>query len=136
MHGDQESPFVKRMPERANGGMTSVRTFDVAVIGGGVIGLAAARALAARKERVILFERGKIGHGQGSSHGRSRIIRLAYSDAAYIPLCRAAYPAWRQLEEESGEALLHITGGLDLAFGAVPSWRATRAAMAEARVPH
>ena len=136
MHGDQESPFVKPAPRRANGGMTETKTFDVAVIGGGVMGLAAARALSARSERVVLFERAKIGHAQGSSQGRSRIIRLAYGDAAYIPLCRAAYPAWRQLEEETGETLLRITGGLDLAFGAVPSWRATQAAMAEARVPH
>jgi len=64
------------------------------------------------------------------------MIRLAYGDAAYIPLCRAAYAAWRQLEEESGETLLTITGGLDLAFGEVPSWRATQAAMVQARVPH
>jgi sarcosine oxidase len=116
--------------------MTSARTFDVAVIGGGVMGCAAARALAARKERVILFERARIGHARASSHGRSRMIRLAYSDAGYIPLCHAAYTAWRQLEEESGETLLTITGGLDLAFGEVPSWRATQAAMVEAEVPH
>lgn len=135
MHGDQESLFVNPARERANGAMTS-GSFDVAVIGGGVMGLAAARALAGRKERVILFERARIGHAQGSSHGRSRMIRLAYGDAAYIPLCRAAYAAWRQLEEESGETLLTITGGLDLTFGEVPSWRATQAAMAEAKVPH
>ncbi|WP_162918744.1 N-methyl-L-tryptophan oxidase [Taklimakanibacter deserti] len=111
-------------------------SFDVAVIGGGVMGCAAARALAARRERVVLFERARIGHAQGSSHGRSRMIRLAYGHAAYIPLCRAAYAAWRQLEEESGDTLLTITGGLDLAFGEVPSWRATQAAMVQARVPH
>lgn len=116
--------------------MTSAKTFDVAVIGGGVMGLAAARSLAARQERVVLFERARIGHAQASSHGRSRIIRLAYSDATYIPLCRAAYPAWRQLAEETGETLLHITGGLDLAIGEVRSWRATQAAMVEAKVPH
>jgi sarcosine oxidase len=135
MHGDQESPFVNHARGRANGSMTS-GSFDVAVIGGGVMGCAAARALAARSERVVLFERARIGHAQGSSHGRSRMIRLAYGDAAYIPLCRAAYAAWRQLEEESRETLLTITGGLDLAFGEVPSWRATQAAMADARVPH
>lgn len=116
--------------------MASGTTFDVAVIGGGVMGCAAARSLAAGKQRVILFEQARLGHGQGSSHGRARMIRLAYSDPNYIPLCRAAYPAWRQLEEETGQPLLEITGGLDLAFGGVPSWHDTRTAMTEARVPH
>lgn len=116
--------------------MTSGKTFDVAVIGGGVMGCAAARSLAARKQRVILFEQARFGHGQGSSHGRTRMIRLAYGDPDYIPLCRAAYPAWRQLEEETGQPLLKITGGLDLAFGEVPSWHATRTAMTEAQVQH
>jgi sarcosine oxidase len=117
-----------------NGAM--VNSFDVAVIGGGVMGCAAARALSARKQRVILFEQGRIGHQSGSSHGRSRMIRLAYGQADYIPLCRAAYPAWQRLEEESGVSLLQITGGLDLAFGEAPSWRRTANAMTEAQVPH
>lgn len=116
--------------------MTSDESFDVAVIGGGVMGCAAARALAARKHRVILFERAQIGHETGSSRGRSRIIRLAYGDADYIALCRAAYPAWQSLEEEVSESLLRITGGLDLAFEPVPTWRATAEAMREANVPH
>lgn len=116
--------------------MTRDSSFDVAVIGGGVMGLATARQLAERKARVILFERAKIGHAQASSQGKSRIIRLAYSDATYVPLCRAAYAAWHALEAETGETLLQITGGLDLAFGEVPSWRNTQRAMTEAGVPH
>src|SRR6478672_5386400 len=114
--------------------MTSGKSFDVAVMGGGVMGCAAARALAARKQAVVLFERAQFGHEAGSSRGRSRIIRLAYGHVDYIALCRAAYPAWQGLEEEVGEPLLRITGGLDLAFEPVPTWRATAAAMAEAGV--
>lgn len=116
--------------------MSAAEHFDVAVIGGGVMGCAAAGAIAARNERVILFETAEIGHKKGSSHGQTRIIRLAYSDADYVALCRAAYPAWNRLEEEAGEPLLHITGGLDIAAGAAPSWQATAAAMKAARVPH
>lgn len=116
--------------------MTKQVTFDVAVIGGGIMGVAAARSLAARGTRVILFERGTIGATLGSSKGQSRIIRLAYSDADYIPLCRAAYAAWRDLEEEAAETLLEITGGLDLAMGNVPSWRRTQVAMRERGVAY
>lgn len=116
--------------------MNDAMNFHVAVIGGGVMGCAAARAMAARNERVVLFEAAEVGHKKGSSQGQTRIIRLAYSDPFYVPLCRAAYPAWRRLEAEAGEPLLHVSGGLDIAMGDVPSWQATAAAMKVAEVPH
>ncbi|WP_137388564.1 N-methyl-L-tryptophan oxidase [Rhodoligotrophos defluvii] len=116
--------------------MSSLTRFDVAVIGGGVMGCAAARALALRKQRVVLFEKAHLGHTGGSSHGRSRIIRLAYAHTAYIALSRAAYPAWERLSEEAGEPLMRITGGLDLAFAPVESWHETARAMTAAGVPY
>ena len=116
--------------------MASGKSFDVAVIGGGVMGCAAARALAARQQRVILFERAHIGQQTGSSRGRSGSSASHMVILTYIALCRAAYPAWQRLEAEAGEIFLHITGGIDLAFEPVPSWRATAAAMAEAGVAH
>lgn len=124
------------LPSAAGQPMNAGERFDVAVIGGGVMGCAAAHSLAARKKSVILFETSQIGHHKGSSHGQTRIIRLAYGQIDYIALCRAAYPAWRHLEAGAGEPLLHITGGLDVGFGPVPSWRATAAAMSQAHVPH
>src|SRR5688500_9866679 len=54
-------------------------------------------------------------HGQGSSHGESRIIRAAYfEDPLYTPLARAAFIAWRELERETGQSLLRVTGGLNI----------------------
>jgi sarcosine oxidase len=51
----------------------------------------------------------------GSSHGLTRIIRLAYhEDPSYVPLLRRAYALWRELEHVSGERLLHITGSLEI----------------------
>ena len=51
---------------------------------------------------------------RGSSHGITRIIRLAYyEDPSYVPLLRRAYELWRDLEAVAGEQLLHITGSLD-----------------------
>ena len=51
----------------------------------------------------------------GSSHGLTRIIRLAYhEDPSYVPLLRRAYALWRELEQASGEQVLHITGSLEI----------------------
>jgi sarcosine oxidase len=87
---------------------------DVAVVGAGVMGLAAARALAQARLEAVCFEQFAVGHARGSSHGTSRIFRLAYEDPEYVRLAREALPLWRQLEEETGEQLLHTTGSLDV----------------------
>jgi sarcosine oxidase len=64
---------------------------------------------------VVVLERFAIGHDRGSSHGLTRIIRLAYFEhPSYVPLLRRAFELWRDLERGSGELLLHITGGLDV----------------------
>jgi sarcosine oxidase len=94
--------------------MTAIGSTDVVVIGGGVIGCAAAYRLAAAGQRVTLFEQYEIGHSAGSSHGPSRIIRLAYDGADYVALARASYTMWRELAESSNQELMVPTGGLDV----------------------
>jgi sarcosine oxidase len=90
-------------------------TYDVAVVGLGAMGSAAAAQLAERGLRVLGLERFALGHDRGSSHGLTRIIRLAYfEDPAYVPLLRRAFELWRQLERGAGERLLHVTGALDV----------------------
>ncbi len=89
------------------------RTFDVIVIGLGGMGSAAAAHAASRGRRVLGIEQFQPAHANGSSHGRSRVIRLAYfEDPAYVPLLRRAYELWRRLETDTGRRLLQITGGL------------------------
>ena len=89
--------------------------YDVAVIGLGVMGSAALSALARRGRRVVGIDRFVPGHDRGSSHGRTRIIRLGYFEhPSYVPLLRAAYPLWRALEARSGKALLTITGIVEI----------------------
>ena len=89
------------------------RTYDVAIAGLGAMGSAAARALARRGLAVVGFDRFSPPHAQGSSHGRSRIIREAYFEhPAYVPLVRHAYRLWEELEREAGVPLLLRTGGL------------------------
>ncbi len=87
--------------------------YDVIVAGLGGMGSAAAYHLAGRGKRVLGLEQYSPAHDRGSSHGQSRIIRLAYSeDPAYVPLVIRAYELWERLERETGEDLMTITGGL------------------------
>ncbi len=89
--------------------------YDVIVIGVGGMGSAAVYHLAKGGARVLGLERFEIPHSFGSSHGLTRIIRLAYSEGShYVPLLREAYRLWRELEEVSGESILRVTGGLDI----------------------
>jgi len=90
-----------------------VANFDVIVVGLGGMGSAAAAHASARGKRVLGIEQFQPAHDQGSSHGRSRVIRLAYFEhPAYVPLLRRAYELWRRLESQTGRDLLQITGGL------------------------
>lgn len=99
---------------------------DVIVVGGGVVGLATARALAQFGRDVIVLERHKIGHDQASSHGRSRMFRFSYPERFWVRRAQEALPLWRALEVEAGEPLLISTGSLDL--GAIEGQRAALAA--------
>src|SRR5687768_1587296 len=87
--------------------------FDVIIVGLGGMGSAAAAHTATRGRRVLGLDQFQPGHTEGSSHGRSRVIRLAYFEhPAYVPLLRRAYELWRQLERDTGKFLLQMTGGL------------------------
>ena len=91
--------------------------YDVIIIGLGGMGSAAAYHLAGRGRRVLGFERYSPPHEWGSSHGRSRIIRQAYfEDPAYVPLLLRAYELWEQLEKNSDEDILTVTGGLMIGY--------------------
>jgi sarcosine oxidase len=89
-------------------------TYDVIVVGVGGMGSATVYHLARRGLKVLGLEQFDIPNELGSSHGVSRIIRLAYAEHPnYVPLLRRAYELWRELENRVGERLLIITGGID-----------------------
>jgi sarcosine oxidase len=86
----------------------------IAVIGAGVIGLATGRALKRRGHDVAVYEQFESGHKRGSSHGRSRIFRLAYAEEEYVRLAQESLGLWRELEAETGETLLELHGLLEI----------------------
>jgi sarcosine oxidase len=89
---------------------------DVVVIGLGAFGSAVVHHLAAGGARVIGLDRFHPPHGHGSSHGETRITRLAIGEGdAYVPIVRRSHALWRMLEAETGEALMQRTGGLVIA---------------------
>ena len=106
--------------------------FDVAVVGAGAAGSAAARSIAERDRSCVLLERFEPGHAEGSSHGSARIFRLAYHHPDYVRMALHAREAWRELESASGTQLLTVTGGIDIG----PRVEAAAAALEAAGVDH
>ena len=90
------------------------RDADIVVVGAGIVGAAAARALAGAFATVVLVEQHQLGHDRGSSHGTSRIFRLNYPEARYVRMALAASEAWDELEREHGRQLVRRNGSLDL----------------------
>jgi sarcosine oxidase len=88
--------------------------YDVIVIGVGGMGSATVYQLAKQGKKVLGLEQFDIPHDQGSSHGVNRIIRLAYYEhPSYVPIMKRGYELWRELEKDTGEKILHITGSID-----------------------
>ena len=79
---------------------------NVAVVGAGIMGAASAWALARADHDVVVHEQFELDHGRGSSHGASRVVRLAYTDPRWVSLARVALGAWRELEA----SLLELDG--------------------------
>jgi sarcosine oxidase len=108
--------------------------YDAVVVGLGGMGSATAFHLARRGWRVLGLERYDVLHPFGSSHGLTRIIRLAYSEGpAYVPLLHRAYELWHELEQLSGRTLLITTGNLE---GGLPEGSVFEGAVRSAELHH
>ncbi len=113
------------------------RRYDAIVLGVGGMGSATAWHLARRGQRVLGLERFDIPHRMGSSHGLTRIIRLAYYESpAYVPLLRRSYENWREAERALGEQLLFTTGSIDAGPAASEVFRGSLASCHAHGLPH
>jgi sarcosine oxidase len=115
-----------------------VSDYDAIVVGLGGIGSAAAHRLAAAGggRRILGLEQFDLGHDRGASSDVSRITRYSYHRREYVELAIEAQVAWREVEAASGDTIVTLTGGLDLApAGAAESIDDYANAMAAAGVP-
>jgi sarcosine oxidase len=84
----------------------------VAVVGAGVMGSATAWALRERGADVTVYEQfDHVDHARGSSHGRTRIFRLAYPEDEWVQFAEEALDGWRDL----GADTLSLYGLVELA---------------------
>jgi sarcosine oxidase len=110
---------------------------EVIVVGLGAMGSAISMQLAARAVPVIGIDQYRPPHEFGSTHGETRITRLAIGEGSeYVPLVRRSHELWRQIERDTGEQLLVHTGGLIMAPSDSPFLAQTRAAANQYAIEH
>ena len=91
----------------------AMKRYDTVVLGLGAMGSAALYQLAKRGRIVLGIDQFSPPHTLGSSHGDTRITRLAIGEGAhYTPLAMRSHEIWREVERETGSQLLTVTGGL------------------------
>lgn len=95
--------------------MVSARP-EVVVVGLGAMGSAVCAQLAARGASVIGIDQYDPPHPYGSTHGQTRMTRLAVGEGPeYVPLVRRSHELWREIEVQTGTRLLTQPGGLIMA---------------------
>ena len=87
--------------------------YEVIVLGLGAAGSATLYQLARRGVQVLGIDQFAPPHKLGSSHGDTRVTRLAIGEGAhYTPLAVRSHQIWRELEAATGATLLTQNGGL------------------------
>ena len=96
--------------------------YDVIVLGLGAMGSAAAYQLAKRGAQVLGIDRYAPPHSFGSTHGDTRVTRLAIGEGGhYTPLVERSHEIWREIEAETGADLLCTNGGLIISSNTNPA---------------
>jgi len=109
----------------------TTRQADYVVVGAGLLGLAAGRALARRGREVTVLEQVSAGHPGAGSKGSCRIFRLGYDDPAYVRAARQSRELWHALEDHCSRKILYPTPQLTTGAGLA----AVREAMTAAGAP-
>jgi sarcosine oxidase len=110
---------------------------EAIVVGLGAMGSAACFQLASRGVSVIGIDQYTPPHSYGSTHGDTRITRLAVGEGPeYVPLVRRSHQLWREIEALSGKRLLTQSGGVVLARPASEFFEDTRAVARRFGIEH
>lgn len=114
-----------------------MKSYDVIVVGAGGWGSATLYHLARRGLKVCGLEQFALGHDRGSSHGESRVIRMAYfMHPDYVPVLRRAYKLWRDVEAEADARLMTLPGLLCIGEPDGPLIRGLEACYSTHDLPH
>src|SRR6516164_97182 len=80
---------------------------DVLVVGLGAMGSAVCAQLATRDASVIGIDQYDPPHPYGSTHGETRMTRLAVGEGPeYVPVVRRSHELWREIEAQTGRRVL------------------------------
>ena len=97
-------------------------TFDVAVIGLGALGSSTLWQLGKSGKKILGIDQFSPPHTMGSSHGETRITRLAVGEGMdFVPIVKRSHEIWGDLESLTGNTIMTTTGGLLFDSG-IQSW--------------
>jgi sarcosine oxidase len=93
--------------------MMNRNVFDIAVIGLGAVGSATLWQLSKSGKRILGIDQFSPPHTMGSSHGETRITRLAVGEGMdFVPIVKRSHEIWREIESFTGQEIMTTTGGL------------------------
>lgn len=95
--------------------------YDVVVIGLGAVGSATLFQLSKSGKHILGIDRYAPPHTLGSSHGESRITRLAVGEGEdYVALAQRSHQIWTEIEAETGVKIMTATTGILMDSGSKP----------------
>jgi sarcosine oxidase len=90
---------------------------EFVVVGAGLLGLGASRALGSLGRDVLCLESAQVGHEWSGSKGNSRAFRYNYDEPMLNAMVAEAELAWRELEAASGLRILEPCPFLNFGHG-------------------
>ena len=118
-HGTRISWTSESRVKRSQG----VERMNVAVVGAGIFGMAAAIELGERGHSVTVYEQGTVPHPKATSTDVSKVIRRTWyagDNETYVELVERAAAKWREWEALLGSPIYHVTGALKVLPGLEP----------------
>lgn len=92
--------------------------FDIAVVGLGALGASTLWHLSKTGKKILGIDQFSPPHTMGSSHGETRITRLAVGEGMdFVPIVKRSHEIWKEIEGITGNKIMSTTGGLLLDSG-------------------
>ncbi|MEE8424411.1 MAG: FAD-dependent oxidoreductase [Elusimicrobiota bacterium] len=112
-------------------------SYDVIVVGGGIIGTASAYYLAKRDFKVVLLDQGALANPEASSCDHARVFRLTHGkDSFYTEIARKAVPMWKEFQAEARDSLIQQHGMLEFSLSGSKHEDRSMKVLQELKVSH